>query len=197
VGHVYREVAKREAWCVDATAVTDIAVFSLEKPVSASWADAIPPATFGVVRMLEELAMQFDIVDAQADLSRYALLILPDVLDVDAALAAKIEAYVAGGGRLLVSYHSGVRDGQMQLACTGVDYVGEIAMSPDFVVPSVHMGSDLPRTGHAMYLRGAHVTPRVGTNVLAGTIQPYFERSWRHFCSHRHTHLMAHPGQRR
>ena len=194
VGHVYREVAKREAWCVDATAVTDIAVFSLEKPVSASWADAIPPATFGVVRMLEELAMQFDIVDAQADLSRYALLILPDVLDVDAALAAKIEAYVAGGGRLLVSYHSGVRDGQMQLACTGVDYVGEIAMSPDFVVPSAHMGSDLPRTGHAMYLRGAHVTPRVGTNVLAGTIQPYFERSWRHFCSHRHTPSDGTPG---
>lgn len=194
VGSVYREVAKREAWCVDATPLTDIAVFSLEKPISSSWADGIPPATFGVVRMLEELAMQFDIIDGQADLSRYKLLILPDVLEVNDALAAKIETYVANGGRLLVSYHSGVRNGQMQLPCVGVEYVGEIAMSPDFVVPSDTVGVDLPRTGHAMYLRGAHVTPKPGTKVLAGTLTPYFERSWRHFISHRHTPSDGTPG---
>jgi len=95
---------------------------------------------------------------------------------------------------LLVSYHSGVRDGQMRLPCTGVTYVGEIDMSPDFVVPSDQLGSDLPRTGHAMYLRGAHVEPQAGTQVLATTIKPYFERSWRHFCSHRHTPSDGTPG---
>ena len=187
-------MAKREAWCVDATALTDIAVFSLEKPISSSWADGIPPATFGVVRMLEELAMQFDIIDAQADFAPYKLLILPDVLEVDAALAAKIESYVANGGHLLVSYHSGVRDGRMQLPCVGVEYAGEIAMSPDFVVPSDSIGVDLPRTGHAMYLRGAQVEPLPGTQVLATTVKPYFERSWRHFCSHRHTPSDGSPG---
>jgi hypothetical protein len=38
-----------------------------------------------------------------------------------------------------------------------------------------------------MYLRGTQVTPQAGTTVLAHTVQPYFERSWRHFSSHRHT----------
>jgi len=69
----------------------------------------------------------------------------------------------------------------------GVEYQGDIAMSPDFIMPTADMGGTLPRTEHAMYLRGSHVVVRPGTTVLAWTRTPYFERSWRHFISHRHT----------
>ena len=88
IGSVYQEVERREPWCVDAHAVTDIAVLSLEKAVSSSWADAIPAATFGVVRMLEELSMQFDIVDTQADFMPYKLIILADEAVLDDATSA-------------------------------------------------------------------------------------------------------------
>ena len=187
IGSVYQEVERREPWCVDAHAVTDIAVLSLEKAVSSSWADAIPAATFGVVRMLEELSMQFDIVDTQADFMPYKLIILADEAVLDDATSAKLSDYVANGGALIASHRSGMRNHQTILPVLGVDCVGDIAMSPDFIVPSDAIGQGLPRTEHAMYLRGTQVTPRDGTTVLAYTAQPYFERSWRHFSSHRHT----------
>ena len=183
IGHVYREVEAREPWCMPATAMVDIAVLSLESLHEAPSADASPAATFGVVRMLEELAMQFDIVDEYADIAAYKLLILPDEAQISAAFAERIAAYVAQGGAVIASHRSGVQ----ALPGLGVDYQGEIAMSPDFIMPTADMGGTLPRTEHAMYLRGSHVEARPGTTVLAWTRTPYFERSWRHFISHRHT----------
>lgn len=183
IGHVYREVERREPWCMPATAMVDIAVLSLESLHEAPSADAIPAATFGVVRMLEELAMQFDIIDEYADLTQYKLLILPDEARITSAFADRITTYVANGGAVIASHQSGVHS----LAGLGVEYHGDIAMSPDFVMPSEHIGATLPRTEHAMYLRGSHVVARPGTSVLAWTHTPYFERSWRHFISHRHT----------
>jgi hypothetical protein len=35
-----------------------------------------------------------------------------------------------------------------------------------------------------MYLRGLEVEATSGTQVLAPVILPYFDRTWRHFCSH-------------
>lgn len=187
IGHVYAEVERREPWCVDATPRVDIAVLSLESSHEAPSADAIPPATFGVVRMLEELAMQFDIIDEYAELSAYRVIILPDIAQLSSAFTQRIEDYVAHGGSLLLSHRAGLNDQQQLLACAGVAYAGDIAMSPDFVMPSAAIGSSLPHTEHAMYLRGSVVTPLPGTEVLAWTRTPYFERSWRHFISHRHT----------
>jgi len=37
-----------------------------------------------------------------------------------------------------------------------------------------------------MYLRGLQVAPD-GGEVLAQTVVPYFNRTWEHYCSHRHT----------
>jgi hypothetical protein len=38
-----------------------------------------------------------------------------------------------------------------------------------------------------MYMRGMQITAGEGTEVLATTVSSYFDRSWRHFCSHRQT----------
>ena len=100
-----------------ATAVVDIAVLSLESLHDAPSADAIPAATFGVVRMLEELAMQFDIVDEYADISAYKLLILPDQAEISPAFAERIATYVAHGGAVIASHRSGVHT----VAGLGVD----------------------------------------------------------------------------
>jgi hypothetical protein len=38
-----------------------------------------------------------------------------------------------------------------------------------------------------MYDRGLEVEPQHGAEVLAKVWHPYFDRTWEHFCSHRHT----------
>ncbi len=45
-----------------------------------------------------------------------------------------------------------------------------------------------------MYIRGKAVKPRAGTQVLMGTHVPYFNRTWDHFFSHRHTPSAGKPG---
>ncbi|MEW6751184.1 MAG: hypothetical protein AB1505_09425 [Candidatus Latescibacterota bacterium] len=76
----------------------------------------------------------------------------------------------------------------------GVELVGPAPYSPDFVVPGAGIGAGLPPVEHVLYLRGLEVRPGPGAQVLATTRVPYFERTWRHFCSHRHTPSSGQPG---
>ncbi len=188
IGGVYESVEAKEPWCEGAEAVVEIGVLTPEAFADAGEGERRVPAVLGAVRMLQELRLQFDVIDPASDISAYALIVLPDAVPVDEALAAKLEAYVGGGGKLLASGRSGLTpDGsRFALPSLGVKYVGDAPFSPDFLVPTDHVGRDLPRVGHVMYERGVEVEPAGGAEVLAWVEVPYFNRTWRHFCSHAH-----------
>jgi hypothetical protein len=184
IGSVYEEVAEKEAWCEEATARVDIGVFTVEEFTH----ERTPMSTAGALRMLTEGQHQYDVIDSQSDLSPYRLLILPDEIVVDPALAEKLTKFVNTGGALICSYKSGLSaEGTYGLGgLTGVDLLGEADYSPDFLVPQGEIGEGLPPTEHVMYLRGMKMTT-FEAEVLAETRIPYFNRTWEHFCSHRHT----------
>ena len=48
-------------------------------------------------------------------------------------------------------------------------------------------GKGLAETEHVMYMKGMEVEAEAGSQVLADVKVPYFNRTYRHFCSHRHT----------
>ena len=187
IGGAYAKVEAAEPWCVDAQAITDIGVLTPEEFVGGGHG-AMSPAIIGVSRVLQELRQQFDIIDSEADFAKYQLLLLPDYIPVDAVLAAKLSAFVAAGGKLIATYQSGLEPlgtgfGLKEL---GVSYVGEAEFSPDFIVPD-KLGTVRPHAGHVMYNKGLEVLPQEGTEILSTMLKPYFNRTWRHFCSHRHT----------
>jgi hypothetical protein len=64
---------------------------------------------------------------------------------------------------------------------------GELPFSPDFVRPLGALAQDIPDTLYVMYLRGQRVSPAEGAEVLAEAWEPYFNRTYQHFCSHAHT----------
>ena len=66
MGSVYRDVEAKEPWCEGAELETDIAVFKPEEFTG----ERIPIASAGAVRVLQEGAHQFDIVDTSSDLSK-------------------------------------------------------------------------------------------------------------------------------
>lgn len=180
---------KKEPWCTGAKAVTELAVLTDEWQVlKAQCGGSVSAPVNGACAMLDELGYQFDIVDDQADWGAYPVLILPDVIWFDERLAKKAEEYVQNGGKILVTGKSGLdrENKKFMLDCLGVDYVGEAPYSPDFIMPNEIIGKNLPKTEHVMYLKGEQVQAREGT-VLADTYLPYFNRTWKHFCSHRHT----------
>lgn len=189
IGSAYRDVARKEPWCRGARPVTEVAVMTPEEFAGGSSHHRLSPAAVGAARMLQELRHQFDVVDSQSDLGRYKLLVLPDEIPVGDDLAGRIGHFLAGGGAVLASHKSGLRpDGLgFGLKALGVRYVGEAPYSPDFLVPTAGFGRSLPATEHVMYLKGLQVAAADGAEVLTEVKVPYFNRTWRHFCSHNHT----------
>jgi len=188
VGEAYAKVEAAEPWCDGAEAVVDIGLMTPEEFATDATRGAIPEAIFGAVRMLQEAQHQFDVIDSQSDFSRYRLLVLPDGIVVDDALEGKFGDYLTGGGAILASYRSGLcpEGDRFNLSELGVVYKGEAPYSPDFIVPG-ELGEGMRDTGHVMYQGGLRVEPAVGVEVLSTVMKPYFNRTWRHFCSHRHT----------
>ncbi len=187
VGHVYQQVAAVEPFCRNAQPLAEVGVLTPEEFVG-SGSHSLPSSIIGATRLLQELRQQFDILDSQADFSAYRLLILPDEIPVNEALRQKLSAYIEQGGAIIASYKSGL-DPQQQafnLPELGVRYIGPAPYAPDFIVAE-KLGGSRPHTPQVMYAQGLQVAAEEGTQILSSMVQPYFNRSWRHFCSHRHT----------
>lgn len=186
VGSVFSEIEKKEPWCKNARPLVDIAVFSPEEFIGGR----TPPPAMGAIRMLQEGAHQFDIIDsATDDLARYKVLLLPDDIVVNPELEKKLSAYWQQGGALIASHKSGLAPDKSDFAlkALGVKLKGEAAYSPDFLVPKGALGKSLPVAEHVMYLKALEIEPLAGTEVLAEAVASYFNRTWEHYSSHRHT----------
>lgn len=210
VGSVYRQVEAKEAWCLDAQAVVDIAVMTPEEfaPVDDRGGQ---PSISGVHSMLQEVGHQFDLVDSKSDFSKYQVLILPDEIPVDDALKAKIDAYLAEGGALIASFESGMNADKSEfvLDALGVamvdegprDRYGNLTRGihyekgdyAEYIIPTDAIGKGLPPTEHVMYIRGMAVEAQADATVHARITPSYFDRTYGHFCSHRQTPSSGQP----
>ncbi|MBN1350273.1 beta-galactosidase trimerization domain-containing protein [candidate division KSB1 bacterium] len=189
IGSVYSQVAQKEAWCVDAEPVVEIAALTPEEFIDTSQGSSLPKPIMGLTRMLQEGRYQFDIIDSDHDFSRYRLLILPDEIPLSPALAHKIEVYLTGGGAIIASHHSGLNPEKTAFASDlfGISLKGDAPFNPDFLLPDEIIGQGLNHTEYVMYLRGLEIEAWDDSEILAQTILPYFNRTYMHFCSHRHT----------
>lgn len=195
IGGVYKSVEEKEPWCAGARPVVEIGVLSPEEFHEGGQ----PRAAIGAVRMLQEGAHQFDIVDSQSDFDHYRVLVLPDEVPVNAELAAKLADYLAHGGALIASYRSGLNPAGDAVAVDdlGVKLIGDAPFSPDFIIPGDALAKGLNQSEYVMYQCGLEVKALPGADVLAQVSVPYFNRTHEHFCSHRHTpssHLIRYPG---
>jgi hypothetical protein len=188
IGAAYAEVEAKEAWLGGARSLAEVALLSHE---AVSQNSTHPTAggggiDEGAVRMLLEGHVWFDVVDREADWSRYKLLVLPDAIRADAALAAKLLAYVAGGGRVLATGESGLKaDADVQVLDFGADDAGRSPFAPEYLVP-VEAIAPWPKTSFVVYGAG-RVLKRRGGKVLVEREEPYFNRALGSFCSHAHT----------
>ncbi len=188
IGPVYEKVEAAEPWCHDAEAVVDIGVMTPEEFAGDATHRATPRSLFGADRILQELHHQFDVIDSRADFSRYRLIVLPDEIPVNPELAVKLQTFIANGGKVLASYRSGLEPGGERFALgeLGVAWKGDAPYSPDFIVPE-KLGDGLYDAPYVIYLQGAQVEPQLNAEVLSPVMKPLFNRTWEHFCSHRHT----------
>lgn len=187
IGSVYRQVEAKEPWCAGAQAVTELAIFNPEE--LGVHDGRVDTAAAGAYRMLLEAHYQFDVVDSGMDWSRYQVVILPDKIRLTPALQEKLRSYLAEGGQVIASHLSGLAADRQEFTLPelGVRYLGEARYSPDYVVPGPEIQAGVLPAEHVMFDRGLEVEAVDGTESLADVWHPYFNRTYAHFCSHRHT----------
>ena len=188
IGDVYREVEKKEPWCIGAEAVTDIAVMATEEYLPYD-KKLVMDDLVGATRMLQELGQQFSIIDSLSDFSKYKLIIMPDNIVVNSELKEKIDNYIKNGGKIIASYKSGLdkESNKFELDSLGVRFISEAEYSPDFIVPEGKIGEGLYNMEYTMYMKGLKVENTLIGQPLSYANNPYFNRTWEHFCSHLHT----------
>ena len=194
IGHVYRQVESAEPWCVGAKGLAEIGVLAwpMGKGTEPQPDGVAPKAALeGAMRMLLESHQQFHILDREADYSKYKVLIAPDVILFDTELKEKVQAYLQGGGALILSYESGVSPDRKGFALDefGLKYWGAAEYAPSYMgFDSVGgaIAQDIAPQAHVIYGPGTRVTLQ-GAVSLVPEVEPYFNRTWDHFCSHQQT----------
>lgn len=110
IGEAYRFVEEREPWTLHAQSVPYIAIMADQQrnaQVSgeelADYDHQSSVALYGSGLMMLEGNRHFDVLDQQSDISAYKLVWLAENKTLDPALAERLEQYVSGGGKLLVT----------------------------------------------------------------------------------------------
>ena len=190
IGLAYRDVEAKEPWCLGAKTVSDIAVLSSEAENGSHGQNS---ADEGAVRILLESHYLFDVIDRQEAFERYKLLILPDDIRFDDKLKSRIDSYLASGGKILLSGESGLwKEGAEFALDIGASYEGPSEFSPDYILPIEEVRPKFVDSPVVMYLRSQRIRSTSGES-LGEIYDPYFNRTYRHFCSHQHTPPQTEP----
>lgn len=189
IGEVYKQIALVEPWCEDAEPLADIGVLLAAK---------IPPdrrqgdyaTEEGAMRALLELHQQYQFIDRNAEFARYRLIIVPDHVETDAELRAKLDRFVAAGGNLLVTGQSGLGHASPEWPALGVRWEKTSDYTPEYLhlgeSLSQQLGDEAPPLDYVVYERGERVAALAGTQVLANIGEPYFNRTPLTYTSHQH-----------
>lgn len=180
IGEAYKEVEKKEAWCHDVKAVADIAIYAeSDKPK-----DSVQ--NIGANRILLEGKYLYNLIDGLCDFNDYKLIIFPDNITFDSELCAKVNTYLAKGGKILLSGTSGLTDEGCFFRNFGLNYIGKGEIDATYLIPEYDMQPN-GRATYLMYFRGNIVEKTGDICTMAQMQDSYFNRTLRRFCSHGNT----------
>ncbi len=178
IGKAYSLIEEKEPWLDGAVNVADIAVLSAEATIK----NRDTKADIGANRMLLENHFLYNFIDETADLSKYKLLVLPDVSGYSPEMTEKIKTFARNGGKIIATGESIVKDGKFILDF-GAEYEGKNEFNPTYFIPEFDTVNG--KTEYVMRCDFNKFTSTEG-EIVAYMQNPYFNRTLEHFCSHAH-----------
>jgi hypothetical protein len=184
IGKVYQSIESKEEWLFDTRKVAQIGVYASNRVL-----EDIGVSSEGAYRIMTELHYLFDFIDFRTELGKYDLLILPDQVILPPQAAAKIKTYMADGGKVLLTGESGLdeRKERFVLEEFGVELISGAEYNPRYLHITPENFPAIPPMDYVVYEKGLKIGALNGTNVLAYITNPYFNRTYDRFCSHRQT----------
>lgn len=188
IGSAYSELEEKEEWLNNVESVADIAIISPEAYVgdlSTGQMTKVDDSGSGVCRIMLEGKYLFDVIDFESDLSKYKVIILPDVIRADTDFAKRLREFCDCGGKVLATGKSALYENSNEFCLNlGAEWIKENPYKPDYFRPLEKI-KDMGDTGYIMYGNGEKI--RCIGNELGIRENPYFNRTRAHFCSHQHT----------
>jgi hypothetical protein len=191
LGHSFGRVEGLEPFLRGATPTAEVAILSAYEP---GLLGSIPRNVHvadidGAAQMFLEAAIQFDIIDSDHTFDRYGALVLPEGLKVGAGLRERLESFVEGGGKLVLSGTAALNaeTGEFDLAGVPVAYEGPAPTVPSYLRPDQTLAgeTELATDYDYVFYDEAHVVrPLEGAEAHGELRRALFDRTWEHFTSH-------------
>ena len=164
MGHAFSYIDKIEKYSENTKAYTDIAI----------WMSHREGSDMGCSKILQIMHLDFDVIEDGENLDKYQCVILPDYVNLAVEDKANLVKFTNKGGKIVASYKSGFKD-------IGIEMLGESEYNLDYIKCDI----DEITTPFLAYSHAYRVNAK--GEVLAQVYEPYFNRTWRHFCGHKNT----------
>jgi hypothetical protein len=184
IGSVYGPIEEREPWARPSAPVVEAALLTSEPSTAES---RMPEDVMGGAQILEELAIQFDILDETMDLEPYKLVLIPENFRPSGGFREKLERFAAKGGAVIACGKALLSSGNTLPSCFGAEYLGDNELFPDFLIAEGELAKDLEEGNeYVIYKQGVRIKADNEKTILWAR-SPYFARKGGMFCSHRYT----------
>lgn len=170
IGYAYNYIDSLKEYANDTAPYSDLAL----------WIGHNKASDLGASKILSIMHLEYDVIDSGKNLGKYNCVILPDKLSLSDEDKAALVHFANNGGKIIASYDS------------IFDELGIIKIAPseydkDFI--KCTMGEI--KTPFLTY-SGAYKVKCDG-DILAEVYEPYFNRTYRHFCGHKNTPFKTEP----
>lgn len=185
IGKSYGRIKRLEPWLEGAVPVTEAALLVPGTALERMKQDYV----YGMVKLLLESRVQFDVVEPDQPWERYGMVIVPDEMRVEPALEGRLHAFIKGGGAAIAIHQGGLLAGEERswLERYGLRYAGASPFKPAYLVPEVNFTGDIPKYEYALYEGASQWRAEGAAKVLARLGEPKFQRSAEHYTSHAQT----------
>jgi hypothetical protein len=183
IGAVYAQCEAAESFYENSTPLPQVGIIAPGRPDMSSM--DTDQSLEGAVLMCEEAHYDCAVLDDMASMQGFDLIVLPDCVVMTPALTAKLAAYLASGGKVILSHRSGFDDlGECLLPGVALKRTGEVVKFPTYWRARAGFAPALSRSDRVVYLPGSNVRAGDGVETLVERVLPYFQRTDLTFCSH-------------
>lgn len=175
IGYAFEYAKKTESYGVG----------GIHKATTGLYVGGDKPALEGLVAMLVQNQVNFNVVNLLEDWSDIEVLVITSdgILERD---QQRLDDFVANGGKVILMGKGAFWDGKPILDI-GAEYLGEAEYDVDYTVVSDALSKNVVRSPFLNYEPALRVKSGGGTEILARLREPHFSRTLSHFSSHKNT----------
>ena len=184
IGYAYDYVEKIEAYGIGAKPLSRLGL----------WRSFDQKCDEGISKILLESQLDFEIANGSECLKAYEVLIIPSRAKLSTDEISRVKSYLDEGGKL-ISLSRGLFDYENKSfkINVGVEYIKDAIFDCDYTQTAASLLIQYAQTPFLNSLPAIKTKPLAGTQTLAFIHEPYFCRTYEHYCSHKNTPYKIEP----